>query len=437
MAVAAAERQTLQDEQFLLETVMPEVFVVPEMLSDHETVEKTARFIGAVMAGHTIELEAPSVEKPIESLFDAVHKAAHGDKEAEKVVELNARTDIVERAIKVGHVTEPVPLFVTDQGKVVQHGQSYDSIQANSLRYAAGHGIMQARTEAEARNAFRTERLLQEGYFDDGYSLVVFSRAEKLPGFFTETMSVSIQVTRKQGDGLAVQTAFVAGIAQEGGAQHDEQSLVKLGAQFGVDLSGLTTAELIDKPLLIKDMTALELVKRYDDCAGGTFFGEYKQRQDYEQYLTQCQEREKSFAPKVAAIKAELIAEAATITTPMQASRRLNKISGKHLVEQAIIDTSIDARVFGPGAMNVVQARLHNASGDSEGRDRQTALAVRNERSSSCPSGMDGAESAGGDTGETDSYGSLSFTCKKGHSNTRPHGMFIENCQVCGDSVRC
>lgn len=42
----------------------------------------------------------------------------------------------------------------------------------------------------------------------------------------------------------------------------------------------------------------------------------------------------------------------------------------------------------------------------------------------------------GGATGE-DKYGPLSFTCKKGHSNIRPYGSLISNCQHCGDSVKC
>ncbi|MDB5184926.1 MAG: hypothetical protein JWN38_734 [Candidatus Saccharibacteria bacterium] len=36
-----------------------------------------------------------------------------------------------------------------------------------------------------------------------------------------------------------------------------------------------------------------------------------------------------------------------------------------------------------------------------------------------------------------DRYGSLEFKCPKGHTNTRPHGKLIENCRICGTSVRC
>jgi hypothetical protein len=40
--------------------------------------------------------------------------------------------------------------------------------------------------------------------------------------------------------------------------------------------------------------------------------------------------------------------------------------------------------------------------------------------------------------GETeDKFGSLSFTCPKGHYNTRPFGRLIDNCRTCRASVRC
>lgn len=445
MAVAAEQEKT-QFDDLLFELNQPEVFVVPEMAGDQAVVEKTARFIGAVLANHTVEIQASEVEKPIESLFDAIRRAAEGDKQAEKVIELNARTDVIERTIKVGHVMDPVPLFINEQGKVVQHGQSYDSIQANSLRHAAENPIMRARTEAEARNAFRTERLNREGFFDDGYSMVVFSRAEDLPGFFTATMSVAIQVTRKQGNGLAVETAFVAGVAEPGAEQHDDLTIVSLAATFGVDLSGKTPAEIIDTPLLIKDMTAIDLVKRYDDCAGGTFFGENKPRQDYEQYHQTCHQREQGFAPKVAAIKAELIAEAHLIHSPVQATQHLHKISEKHMVEHAITDHSIDARVFGPGAMHVVQARMYEEAGNHEAARQETARAKETAVTSSCPDGSSATRAEGQTTavddkelpkaGE-DKYGSLTFKCPKGHTNYRPYGRLIPNCQRCGVSVRC
>jgi len=42
-----------------------------------------------------------------------------------------------------------------------------------------------------------------------------------------------------------------------------------------------------------------------------------------------------------------------------------------------------------------------------------------------------------GHKSDEDKFGSLTFKCQKGHSNRRPHGKLIDNCQKCGISVRC
>lgn len=42
-----------------------------------------------------------------------------------------------------------------------------------------------------------------------------------------------------------------------------------------------------------------------------------------------------------------------------------------------------------------------------------------------------------GDKADEDKFGSLTFKCQKGHSNRRPRGKLIDNCQKCGVSVRC
>lgn len=42
----------------------------------------------------------------------------------------------------------------------------------------------------------------------------------------------------------------------------------------------------------------------------------------------------------------------------------------------------------------------------------------------------------GNKTGE-DKYGSLTFKCQKGHTNTRPRNLLIDKCKTCGINVRC
>jgi len=42
-----------------------------------------------------------------------------------------------------------------------------------------------------------------------------------------------------------------------------------------------------------------------------------------------------------------------------------------------------------------------------------------------------------GNKSREDKYGSLTFKCQKGHTNTRPHNKLIERCKTCGINVRC
>ena len=393
MAVAAETlyMQSSESTWCALNTELPEVLVVPDMLTDQQTRLRAARFIGAAILAAQEMAEFSTVQSPIESLHEAIQLASSGDEVARALVETNVRTDVIERTIKTGHVMSPVPLVITDEGKIVQHGQSMDSVQANSLRYAADHPVMRARTEAETRNAFRIEELNRAGFFKD-YCFVVLSRAENLPeaGFFTDTMSCSLQVTAKQGNGLATESAFVSGIASAGSKQHDEATIVKLGAKMGKDLVGMIPAEIIDTPFLVrKDLMsngAIDIVKLYDDCAGGMFFGEAAEQQDYLHYLLKCQQREQTFVPKVAMIRDELIRDAKNISSPVGAIDKLHELSEKHMVEKAIVDRSINPLVFGIiAAPHIVQARIATDRGDWADRDNYLQKAKDTASSSSCP----------------------------------------------------
>lgn len=369
--------------------VLPDVLMVSEMLTDIQTRQRAAHFIGMVAVGETADLA--TYESPLGSLYEAIDQASNGDEQARALVKANVRADVVERTIKTRHVMEPVPLAVTSDGKIMQHGQSMDAVQANSLRYVADHPIMRERTEAETRNAFRIEELHQAGFFDE-YCFVVLSLAEDLPeaGFFTETMSCCIQVTSKSGTGLATESAFVSGIATNGGPRHDLQTIVCLGAKLQVDLRGKSPAEIIDTPLLLHKSRipngAIDLVELYDQSAGGTFFGEDAPPQDYLQYLARCRVRQKDFDAKVDVITDELLSEANTITSPIQAIERLHKLSEKHMVEKAIIDKAIDPMVFGHvSAGYIVQARIDAEKGDWESVSNSMQKAKDTAQSYSCP----------------------------------------------------
>jgi hypothetical protein len=406
MAVAATEQivhyedpTTAEQPQFLIEAV-------PDMIEDRFTRERAGRFIGACLADEHLELqyvETVQTVRPIESLYDAITQAAEGNSEAINLIKTNVATDVIERTIKSGHVIS-VDLHVDEAGRIQQFGQSMESVQANSLRLASGRSEMLERTKAEATNTFRINDRYRQGMLED-YSFVVFSRAAdnlseadmRSEGFFTETMSCAIQVTTASGNRLTTESAFVAGVRSQGEVRHDAETIISVGQKLGVDFTNKSAADLINTPLLIHNSLlpngVIDLVKLYDEAAGNTFFGEDRPAEYYEAYRQKCLERETTLQPKVESITAELVAEAAMITSRVHASERLNKISGRHMVQQAMFDDSIKPWVFGvEAAQHIIAGRIHFEQGNIEEALRQTRQAEKKEQSSPCPGGVGSRE---------------------------------------------
>jgi len=367
--------------------------IIPELASDEEIRRRAAEFIGAVAVNDCVE--APTAVQPIESLHEAVQLAAEGDRRARAMIETNVRTDVIERTMKAGHITS-VDLMVDEAGKIQQHGQRLDSVQANSLRFAADTWQMRERTEAETRNTFRLQYHFDQGDLDDHY-FVVFSRAAdnmseaamKRAGFFTDTMSCAIQVTSVENGRLVTASAFVAGVEKPGAPRHDETTVVKAAEKLGVDYSGLDATEILDTPVLVpKRMLpngTVDLV-RLTDAVRGTFFGQAKPAQDYAAYLKLCREREERFEPKVQKIVNQLINERTVIGSPVEAVRRLHEISGEQMLEQAVGDDDIDPAVFGAvSAAALMEARLAYQRGDAERVVEHIRFAKANRMDSSCP----------------------------------------------------
>lgn len=451
MAGAAAEQ--VFEEQRADE--LPLVLVVPELPEDEfsrHSAERLIRFAGRAAVHEAVEVMG-SQESRLPNLMVAIHRAAEGDQEAIEFVRVNLSTDALERTLKAGQVASPVILSVDEHGKIWQYGQAMAKIQQNTLQYASSKWQMRERAEPEARNSVRIENLNRQGLLQD-YYFVVWSRAAsdtmtqeqlKNAGFFVDTMSCAIQATTAAGDMLTTEAAFVAGVTEPGGTQHDEQTVVKVAASLGVDYVGKSTAEIIDTPMLIHKSLmpngVIDLVKLYDDMAGGTFFGEAKPRQDYLQYKEFCRRREETYLPKIQQSMGELLAEAGQIKTPLQAIQRLHKISEKNMLKQALHDKSINPLVFGDAAASYLeQARLHTAHGNSELAEAAMARAQKLAKSSSCPSALEdeqtiAREANGSNQPETETwhggkkyYNSKCFSCKK----VKP---VVGACHICKDCV--
>lgn len=380
----------------------PKVMVVAEMPAEAEVYTKAERLIqraGSLAIRGEVSLSSDSQEAGngyTSSLLQAAKRARIGDRTARKVVDTNVLTDVIERSIKAGHVLS-VNLEVNDAGKIMQHGQLMDDVHVNALRYASEMPQMRERAEAETRNGVRIEQCQQLGLLKD-YCFVVFSRypdnmtdneAGKV-GFFTETQSCAIQVTTLHNSHLVTESAFVAGVKKPNALPHDAHVITALAAQFGHDLSGKNTTEIIDSPILIHKSLlkhgVLDLVRRYDDIAGNTFFGEEKPQQDYEAYAKVCREREANLSSIVLHIADRLIADSESMNHPLEATRRLHVLSQQQMVDFAISNGYINPRVFGTtAAAHIEDARFWLERGQHDRFMMSRDMAQNTARSSSCP----------------------------------------------------
>lgn len=435
MAVAA--EQIRQFQSFETPQPSPGALVVPELAEDIFTRHQAERFIGRVLLERLGGAIPEASQAPTGSLCEAVQRAYTGDSVARQLITTNVRTDVVERTIKAGHIMT-VELEVDGAGKLRQFGQTMESIQANSLTYASDQSAMRARSEAEVRNSFRIENLHRQGLLQD-YAFVVFSRAadDMSPsdmnnaGFFTDTMSCAIQLTTASPTGLSLESAFVAGVASPHQARHDAAAVAGVLTSLGLSVEQKSATELLDTPLLIHKSLlpggVVDLVKLYDEAAGGTFFGESKSGSDYLEYRAACQQREAGFAPKVAAIVEALIAEAPTINTPVAAVQRLHKLSEQSMVEQAVQDNSINPLVFGQvAAVHIAEARAFQELGQSQQALIATTKAQTTAKSSSCPAAM--RQSKKNDLGQFDD-GTDSETDSESESDETVR----MTCPFCGD----
>lgn len=381
---------------------VPLVIVVPEMDQDELIRHRADKFIqaaGSVATREHVEVEHQMREQlpedELTSLMDAVQRAAWGDKEAKLFIANNVRTDIFERTVKAGLVMK-ARLSVDQNGQAGQHGQSMKTTHHNALRFASAKPEIMDRSLPETRNGFRIAALYGEGLLDDYYFVVKSRCADNIPfeelddnGFFSDTLSTSIQATTANENGLITESAFVAGVKKPGGQPHDAETVISIGEVLGVDYTGKTAAEIIDMPLLIHKSLmpngVIDLVRLYDICAGGTFFGEDKPPQDYLEFVKFCEKRENELEPIVEKITQQLIDEADKIHTPLAAVKRLHQLSQKYMLERSIEDKTINPKVFGPAAPYIEQARAYRELGNTDLAQAAIDKAQQVAKSSSCP----------------------------------------------------
>jgi len=352
------------------------------------------KFLGGVaVRGESGVLPSPEANNE-SSLMAAVQLAALGDPEAMQVVETNTATEVSERLFKVAHQSTVKLRMQND--RLGQNGRLMLDLHRNALEQTELIPEMVRRSSHEARNILLFESLYKRRIMDD-YDMIVFSpssttmtEAEKKDyRFFTDTESVSIQRLSADGEEVTLETAFVAGKKTPESERHDVDTIQTMAANLGIQLSENDGTDLIRQVFLIpkQQIEGVEdIVALYDAAAGGTFYGQAKSPQNYKLYAQECQRRSDNFANTVADIRSQLIAEAATFKTPLEAFMRLDALSEAACTERAVFDPTIDLSVFGKTAANhIIEARQYHDLGQFELFTQSLQRAIETGESSSCP----------------------------------------------------
>lgn len=324
------------------------------------------------------------------TLLAIVQKASIGDEASEKSLTTNIEIDVAERILKAGHQTK-VALQVHN-GALYQNGIALAEVYENTFRYTTLNSVMRRRSEHETKNLFVFEQLLAEGLLED-YDALVFSQATEDPetlvdyNFFVDTATCSVQLLKKTQHGLELQTALVAGKVHKNAPRHDTQAITVAAARHGATLHITTVDDTVSTVLLVpkNKLAGVEaIVQEYDIAAGGTFYGQAVEQQDYTAYAEACYSR--SFETVVQNVKQQMLAEAHLYTSPLEVIQRLDYLSERYAVQHSVHNSKIDAAVFGTtAAFYIEQARMYLEEGNNAQAEASLRSAQKNATSGSCP----------------------------------------------------
>lgn len=360
-----------------------------------EAVQNGLNFLGSVAVRGVVEI-APVKEVGHEAtLMAAVQFAALGDQISKGFVKNNVATDIAERTFKAGHQTRVHMNFKAD-GALYQNNRRLLDVHRNTFEHTVLIPEMMRRATYEMTNVFVYEQLFARGILET-HDAAIFSLAsttmaaeqKRAYGMFLDTETCSIQRLSATGSSAVLETALVAGKRTPNSQRHDIHAVNRLLANEGIEIKLEDGTEAIRHIILLpKGQTrgVEDIVSWYDSAAGGTFYGQDKPRKNYQAYAEECQQRADGFMDMVDAITAQLIDEAHTFKTPLEAILRLDKLSEQYCVRRSIEDRTIDIAVFGEkAALDIEEARFFMEIGDYARAERAFENAVKNADSSSCP----------------------------------------------------
>jgi hypothetical protein len=347
-------------------------------------------FLGATALSGCVEVEQPANNS---TMLAAVQAGRLGDQQALKMVRANVATDVSERLYKTG--LSKVELNVHNN-QLQQQGRRLADVNRNTLLYSQLTPEMERRSRYDMQHVFVIEALIPTGVLDTHDAIILsptpttMSAAEKTKwGMFADTESFSVQRFSINGSQACLETALVAGRPAPGADRQDIALLKQLAEQAGVALPTTDGTELLQYMMLVPKAElpngVSDIVKRYDDLTG-TFYGQSKPRQDYQQYARDCEARNQAFSGIVDDITDQLLREAHLYTSPLEVIKRVDELSSRLCVKYAASNTAVNVAVFGKQtAQHLAEYQFFMARGDTDSANSSLIKAQNSDQSGSCP----------------------------------------------------
>lgn len=417
----------LELEEEIVASAAGMIAVAREIFGDRRAIEATElpieekikqgfakRFLGAISLEQMVETGQPDGM----TLAAATERAAKGDKEADALVDVNVATASAEALFKDNYISR-IKKSIDADNKIRQFGVSLHQVHYNSYVLRPGrHEKLQQFTLAEGFNGYREQAYMEAGLLDDHIMLVASCVEESLPeelldyrgeGWFTGSMTFTLQGTTKEGNEVITETVFRRGTA----ADADAPYLSRQTRRFDLKAIGMvyewlgfdppkTALEFLQRPLLLRKSQfpngVLDFL-RLCDIAADVLQDKIAERspEEYANIRLESSLKDASLAAMKIAVKHDLLAAAGTFATHEDAVKLLWELVRKHAVRDAVTNDFIDPLVFGAKAASYVEkARSAHRSGDTYLSDQMLIQAFTVATISGCGGGACGIRELSG-----------------------------------------
>lgn len=445
---------------------------------------RNASIIGKVALEKHVQLEEVSRDRP-RDLALLVEQAETGDELAERQLQADATSEVIEMIIKSGGVMKAYA-HINQAGEVVQFGKTTAERQANTLRTFTNRlPALEGMARAEGDNGLTFEELHKRGVMR-GKRMVEFSfipdesrAALADSGLFLREAIGIIRTTEAKSDGTVEFTSYLVGGTdqdelppfKEGMTKRDEEAIEEqaLANRFDIKVmrqmyqrlgvpgaATMSPVELLAKPLIVPDsVDGIDFVMMYDQIVTeetgkqvmmglGQLHrdtvrnGRALSRIDYEAQTNKTlllqgglQDVGKAVARQLKLRRHEFGYHA------YEAGRLLHTIAEFEAVKYVANNSAqYDTTVFGLETHLKLRDRQKFLDvGDETAADMALHQAQQAARGTGCPGGGRGSLSAKVETDiNSDEYGSLSFECPNPdckQTNTRDPGVLKTECDHC------